>query len=50
MKNQPWPFWMPLPGDLLVTGFPRRSNGSANGAYAIRGEAWRWRNSHIWGE
>ncbi|CAL1138553.1 unnamed protein product [Cladocopium goreaui] len=33
--------WLRLPftqGDLLVTGFPRRSNGSANGAYAIRGE------------
>ena len=29
------------PGDLFVSGFPRRSNGSANGAYAIRGEAWQ---------
>ncbi|CAK9055552.1 unnamed protein product, partial [Durusdinium trenchii] len=33
--------WFQVPltkGDLVVSGFPRRSNGSANGVYAIRGE------------
>ena len=26
------------PGDLIVSGFPRRQNGNANGVYAIRGD------------
>ncbi|CAK9055550.1 unnamed protein product, partial [Durusdinium trenchii] len=33
--------WFQVPltkGDLVVSGFPRRSNGSANGVYAIRGD------------
>ena len=27
-----------IQGDLIVSGFPRRQNGNANGVYAIRGE------------